>query len=626
MRLNLPKTLFGQLVLGILVVQTLVLAVFLSYIIVSSRNAGEVRTRHRLDLQLERLAGVCAKQLAAGDMDSVHDSLELARLSTAIEVARLTDLTGKTLSVGDSGRDHGLDPLELAVLAGAPAKHIFAIQNGQLEAEAPVFYGGKPIALLWLEPNHAASLNTPNTLVHIALTYGLLALLANILPIFLIVRTMTRPLRRLREATQHVSRDEERDGAFPLPVTTSNEAGELTVSFNTMVQELEEQRSGLLGTLALLDSMLANAPIGFGFFDVEFRYVRLNQFLADIYDVPIQAHLGHRATELFPGAMAKEMEALLAEVFVTGKALRNVELAGESRDAAGTQRSWLMHFYPVRTEQDTVQWVGVVAVDITERLLTEEALRKTEKLAAAGRLAASIAHEINNPLEAVTNLLYLLRTHESIDADAMEFVITAEAELERVSEITQQTLRFYRQSTSPGFTKVAEVLDSVVKLYQGRINSAGVVVERRFRGEPEVFGFGGELRQVFANFVGNALDAMPSGGRLVLRVRAGCGRRPDGVWSEGVRISVTDTGTGMSAETLRKAFEAFFTTKQVTGTGLGLWLSEEIIRKHSGCVRVKSRTGRESGTCFVVFFPEVGLERAEAPMEFDSVARPVLLN
>ena len=204
--------------------------------------------------------------------------------------------------------------------------------------------------------------------------------------------------------------------------------------------------------------------------------------------------------------------------------------------------------------------------------------------------------------------------------------MTAEAELERVSEITQQTLRFYRQSTSPTFTNVAEVLDSVVKLYQGRINSAGVVVERRFRGEPEVFGFGGELRQVFANFVGNALDAMPVGGRLVLSVRTGCGQRPDGSWGEGVRISVADTGTGMSEETLRKAFEAFFTTKQVTGTGLGLWLSEEIIHKHGGSVRVKSRTGNGSGTCFVVFFPEVGLDRAEASVAFESVTRPVLLN
>jgi signal transduction histidine kinase/HAMP domain-containing protein len=608
MRLKFPRTLFGQLILGILVVQALVLGVFLSYIIVSSRSAGEIRTKHRLDMQLERLAAVCSRQLASGDIASVHDSLELSRISTSIELARLTDLTGKTLSVSDSGRDHGLDPQELAVLRGAPEKHIFAIQNGQLEAVTPVTLGGKPVAMLWLEPNRSVALNTPNTLVHIALTYGLLALLSNVLPIFLIVRTMTRPLRRLSEATQHLTRDDGRDGAFPLPVTTKNEAGELTISFNTMVKELEEQRSGLMGTLALLDSMLANAPIGFGFFDAEFRYVRLNQFLADVYEAPIETYLGHKATELFPGALAKEMETLLAKVFASGHAIRNVELTGEAFDAAGLQRCWLMHFYPVRAELDAIQWVGVVAVEITERRQTEEALRKTEKLAAAGRLAASIAHEINNPLEAVTNLLYLLRTHETIDANAMEFVTMAEAELERVSEITQQTLRFYRQSTSPTFTRVADVLDSVVKLYQSRINSVGVVVERRFRGEPEVFGFGGELRQVFANLVGNALDAMQSGGKLLLRVREGCGLWPDGTWGEGVRILVADTGTGMSAETLRKAFEAFFTTKQVTGTGLGLWLSEEIIRKHSGSVWVKSRTGSRSGTCFAVFF-RVGVGR-----------------
>jgi PAS domain S-box-containing protein len=627
MRLNLPRTLFGQLVLGILVVQTLVLTVFLSYVIVSSKDASEVRTKHRLDLQVERLAAVCAKGLATGDMTSVHDALELSRISNSIEVARVTDLAGKTLTVSDNGRDHGLDALELAVLKGPPEKHIFAIQNGQLEAVMPVTLDGKPVAMLWLEPNHSVSLNTPNTLFRIALTYGLLALLSNILPIFLIVRTMTRPLRRLREATQHVSRDEERDGAFPLPVTTNNEAGELTISFNTMVQELAEQRSGLLETLALLDSMLANAPVGFGFFDAEFRYVRLNQFLADVYGAPIEQHLGQTGSELFPGELADEVEALLAKVFETGEAIRNVELTGESPDEEGLQRSWLMHFYPVRAEQDAILWVGVVTVEITERLRTEETLRRTEKLAAAGRLAASIAHEINNPLEAVTNLLYLLRTHEAMDEGAMEFVLTAEAELERVSEITQQTLRFYRQSTSPSFTKVAEVLDSVVKLYQSRINALGVVVERGFRGDPEVFGFGGELRQVFANFVGNALDAMTGGGgRLVLRVRYGCGRRMDGAWANGVRILVADTGSGMSQETLRKAFEAFFTTKQVTGTGLGLWLSDEIVRKHGGSIRVKSRAGRHSGTCFVVFFPDVGLDHAEAMVGSMSTGRPVLLN
>ena len=607
MRRILPKTLFGQLVLGTTVAQTLLLGVFISYTVVSQKRIADVRTRQRIGQQLDRLAGACAKQWAKGDMASLHDVLELSRIAPTIEVARLTDLSGKTLAVSESGRDQGLDSYELDVLKDATHQHVFSIRNGQLEAVTPVRQGGKAVALLWLEPNHAVSLNTLNAVVRVSLTYGGFALLANLLPIFLIARSMTKPLRRLKKATQQVMLHPSLDAGFPLPVTTRNEAGDLTASFNTMVRELEEQRRGLLETLALLDSMLGNAPIGFAFFDPGLNYVRLNQFLADMYEVPIEQQIGRRVSELFPGAMAEQLEVCLAKVFATGEAMRNVELSGEMLRLPDVRRSWLMHFYPVRTEQETIRWVGVIVVEITERLQAEEVLRRTEKLAATGRLAASIAHEINNPLEAVTNLLYLLRTHRAIDETALSYVSMAQAELGRVSEITQQMLRFHRQSTSPRRTDVAQVLDSVLELYRSRIAAAQVTVLREFREAPDVFGFSGELRQVFANLVGNALDAMPGGGQLVLRARRGCGRRRDGVWSEGVRVSVTDSGSGMSRETLGKAFEAFFTTKQATGTGLGLWVSEEIIRKHSGTVRVRSRTGEQSGTSFSIFFPDDGL-------------------
>ena len=624
MRRLLPRTLFSQLVLGILLVQTLFLGLFISYIVVSQRRNSQLRIRERTVQLLNYLSAASSRQLAKGDMDSLRDVLNLSGMSTAIQIARLTDLNGQTLAVSQNGRDRGLHDEELAILKQAPRQQVFTIKNGQWEAVTPILSNGKPVALLWLEPNHAGSLNTANTIVRIAFSYGAFALLVNILPIFFIVRTMTKPLNKLREATHHLIRNPDRGGGFPLPVTTINEAGDLTVSFNTMVRELEQQRSGLMGTLALLDSMLANAPIGFGFFDTDLRYVRLNQYLADIYGLPIDRHLGQRSTELFPGSLARQMEAHLQQVFENGEAIRNVDLAGEPRQESEASRSWLMHFFPVQTQQETIRWVGVIAVEITERLKTEEALRKTEKLAAAGRLAASIAHEINNPLEAVTNLLYLLRTHETIDTTAMGFVATAEAELERVSEITQQTLRFYRQSTSPTPTRIAEVLDSVMKLYHSRITSTQITVTRKFRGMPLVFGLNGELRQVFANLIGNALDAMPNGGRLLLGAHPGRGRAPDGTWCTGVRISITDTGIGMSPETLRHAFEAFFTTKQATGTGLGLWLSEEIIRKHSGTVRVRSRTGRNSGTTFLAFFPDDGYAPiARDPGAFNSPPGPI---
>jgi PAS domain S-box-containing protein len=610
----LPRTFFGQLVLSTVLVQSLFLFAFIYYTIVSQRRGAEDRSRQRMAQQLDRLSAACEKQLATGNLDGVQDVLELSRVSPTIDVARLTSLQGAPIAASRNGQTRGLDPLELAVVPNATHRQIFEISNGQLEAVTPVLGDGKPIALLWLEPNRAPSLNTLNIVVSVCLTYGGFALLANLLPLFLIVRTMTRPLRILGDATHRIIENPNSNAGFPLPITTTNEAGELTASFNAMVGELEDQRSGLLETLGLLDSMLGNAPIGFAFFDRELRYVRVNDFLAATHGLAAGEHSGHRATEFYPADLATKKESCIAQVFQTGEAIRDIELTGEMPYAPGVERSWLMHFYPVRTQQQTIRWVGVIVVEITERMQAEEVLRKTEKLAAAGRLAASIAHEINNPLESVTNLLYLLAHHEPMDSTALDYVNTAQSELARVSEITQQTLRFYRQSTSPSLTNLPEILDSLLTLYRPRIVSSHITVTRKFRGDPQVFGFSGELRQLFANLIGNAVDAMPQGGRLILSVRPGSGRASNGVSSPGVRVSVTDTGIGMSEATLRRIFEAFFTTKQTTGTGLGLWISEEIIAKHLGTVRVRTRQGENSGTSFMIFFPDQRPEGASSDM------------
>ncbi len=591
--------------LSTILVQTVFLALFIWYTVESQRRTAEVRTRERMVQQLNRLGAACSAELSQQDMTSVHNTLELARIAPTIDVARVTDLAGRTLAVTDNGRGVGLDAPEERVLAtAAERQQIFRIKNDQLEAVTPVLREGKPVALLWLEPNHALGLSTTGIVVRIAMTYGGFALLANLLPMFLVVRSITRPLHRLRAATGRVMEGPNLNTGFPLAVTTKNEAGQLTESFNSMVGELEEQRRGLLETLALLNSMLSNAPIGFAFFDRDLRYVRVNEFLAGLHGLPVEEHLGRTPREVYPPSVGEAKVEALRQVFETGERLRNVELAGEMPQAPGVQRCWQMHFYPVRTGREPIRWVGVIVVEITDRLRAEEALRRTEKLAATGRLAASIAHEINNPLEAVTNLLYLLETHEGLNATAAELVMTAQAELSRVAQITQQTLRFYRQSTLPSRANVVEILNAIVMLYQPRIAAGKVVVEKRFRGEPEVFGFGGELRQLFANLIGNALDAMPKGGRLRLSVRGGHGQRTDGMWCPGARITLMDSGVGMAEETRRRIFEAFFTTKEATGTGLGLWVSEEIVRKHGGRVQVRSRQGENSGTSFMIFLPE----------------------
>lgn len=271
-------------------------------------------------------------------------------------------------------------------------------------------------------------------------------------------------------------------------------------------------------------------------------------------------------------------------------------------------RSWLVNVYPVKTTSHVVRWVGVIIVETTERQRSEEALRKSEKLAAAGRLAASVAHEINNPLEAITNLLYLLRQEPSLDGPAIRYVESAQFEVARVAEMTQQTLRFYRQSTLPVEANLGEVMESVMTLLQGRIHSMQVEVCRSYGEAIDLYCLAGEMRQLFANLIGNALDAMSPGGSLHLAVRRSQSWK-DG--APGIRVFIADNGCGMDKATRERIFEPFFTTKDATGTGLGLWVSDEILHKHSGTMRVFSRptgTGtKPSGTVFMIFFPEGGV-------------------
>ena len=227
--------------------------------------------------------------------------------------------------------------------------------------------------------------------------------------------------------------------------------------------------AGLNDTLSLLDSMLANAPIGLAFFDRRCRFVRVNQVFADMTGVSLSRHLGRTLPELLPQPVAQELENTVLRVFAAEEPVRNLELSGQG----GSKRpwTWLASAYPVRTNPQQVRWVGVIVLDASDRKRSEEALRKTEKLAATGRLAASIAHEINNPLEAITNLLFLLRNFSQLEETAANYVAMAEHEAKRISEITQQTLRFYRQSTLPTRANLAELLNSVLSLYQGRLNS-----------------------------------------------------------------------------------------------------------------------------------------------------------
>jgi two-component system, chemotaxis family, CheB/CheR fusion protein len=267
----------------------------------------------------------------------------------------------------------------------------------------------------------------------------------------------------------------------------------------------------------------------------------------------------------------------------------------------GTRVNVLISVSPMRDQAGHIVGCSAIARDISTQKRAEIALRRNEKLAAAGRLAATVAHEINNPLEAVTNLLYLARNDRN---KQQEYLARAEREVQRIGAIAQQTLGFVREGTSTTALNVAETLDQVLQLYLPKLNTKRVQIEKKYDPQVEIQGFPGELRQLFSNLIINAVDAMNDGGRLLIRVvRAhdwGNRRRP------GVRIVVADTGAGIRRSDISHIFEPFYTTKTDAGTGLGLWLSHGIIQKHGGSIRVRSRTiPGQSGTAFCVFLPDI---------------------
>ena len=228
----------------------------------------------------------------------------------------------------------------------------------------------------------------------------------------------------------------------------------------------------------------------------------------------------------------------------------------------------------------------------------EEALRHSERLAVAGRLAASIAHEINNPLEAVTNLIYLIGTANTVE-ECRQFAQYAQNELQRVSDITNQTLRFHRTPNEPSKINITAVLDSTLTLFKARLRGHSVTVEKQYRVKGTVNCIEGEIRQVIINLIGNAIDSMREGGQLTVRVRD---RKDPKKGHDGIRILIADQGTGISDDVRKKIFEAFFTTKGSTGTGLGLWISKGIVERHDGRLRFRSRLSGK-GTVFSVWLP-----------------------
>jgi signal transduction histidine kinase len=333
---------------------------------------------------------------------------------------------------------------------------------------------------------------------------------------------------------------------------------------------------------------LEHIPDCFATLDRDFKVTYMNPAAATITAPSGIPHLGRRLWDLYPMLLGTPVEPQFRRAME-----ERVPVEFEQYFRNEESEHWF-HFqvYPQPGEG-----VTVYMRETTEARRTEQALRRTEQLAAAGRLAASIAHEINNPLEAVTNLLYLVQMDDQLKGKSKDLLDVADRELQRLSHITSRSLKFYRQRTAASFTPLDELLESVLFFHETEVKLRGIDIRRRYWAAPPVFCLAGEIQQVFTNLISNALEAVSDRGRLYLRVRPDT----DPEAREGVAVTVADCGTGMDRFTIARLFHPFMTTKGESGTGLGLWVSKGIVDKHHGSIRVRSK--KEFGTVFRMFLP-----------------------
>jgi PAS domain S-box-containing protein len=313
-----------------------------------------------------------------------------------------------------------------------------------------------------------------------------------------------------------------------------------------------------------------------------------------LYGYSAEEAVGSPVMLLAPPERSEEVEHN-RQVLNRGGAVESYQTERMHKD--GTRVPIQLTVSPLRNRDGKIVGASAIGRDTSAQQRSEEAVRRSEKLATAGRLAASIAHEINNPLEAVLNLLYLARNDPR---QAEQYLSMAEQEVGRVARLAQQTLGLVRDTASPGRIDAARIMDEVLELYSRKLEAKQIRIIRRYRGSSQITGYSGEVRQLLANLLVNAVDAMDEGGSLHVRVTAG--RRSD--QRTGIRMTMADNGSGIPRDTLRRIFEPFYTTKKDAGTGLGLWVSRGIVQNHGGSIRVRSRVeGQNRGTVFSIFLP-----------------------
>jgi PAS domain S-box-containing protein len=369
-------------------------------------------------------------------------------------------------------------------------------------------------------------------------------------------------------------------------------------------------RSEAEDSLALLNSVLQHMPAGVAIIETSGKILLMNRQLHALSEQSASSS-SDGSGENSP-LLSTLQSAALSKAIEQGEVLEQQEIQYDRAD--GDRGTLRISAAPVYDVKGRIIAAVTTAYDITESRRAEEALRTSEKLASVGRLAATIAHEINNPLESVTNILYLLASSSVVGSEPKKLVDMAQQELARVVHIVRQTLGFYRESTTPVPVNLGEVIDDVLGLYSRKIEENNAKVTRYFAHVPTVKAFPGEMRQVFSNLVVNALDAIGNNPKGAITIKVSQSRDWRSPGRTGVRVLVSDNGAGIPTEHRKKIFEPFFSTKGEKGTGLGLWVSHGIVQKHGGSMSLRScqNSGRRPGTTFSVFIPDETAEAADA--------------
>ncbi|ABF41896.1 multi-sensor signal transduction histidine kinase [Candidatus Koribacter versatilis Ellin345] len=306
--------------------------------------------------------------------------------------------------------------------------------------------------------------------------------------------------------------------------------------------------------------------------------------------------IGKPITIILPQELLQDEDMILSKIR-SGQKIDHFETVRLAKDGRRLEVS--LSISPVRDENGRIIGAAKIARDITEKKRMERALRMTEKIAAAGRLAATVAHEINNPLESITNLVYLAKTSPELPTSLMQYLEQADQELSRVAYIARQTLGFYRDNSRPAWLSVSALVEGVMTIYQRKMENKNISFDKRISAELEVFAVEGKLKQVLSNLVTNAIDASDFDGVISVRARKSTDRKGQPV----ICLAVADRGEGIPKEHMAKLFAPFFTTKSEIGTGLGLWVSKDLVETAGGSIRVRSRAGAKSGTVFTITLP-----------------------